>query len=221
MKRILVLCCAVVMVMGLSAAAGATTSPTVVTFDDLSPGLISNGYDNIVWNGEWSVAQYSAANPAYSGPESGNYAYAPIFTADLAPEFSFGNSTPAVFQGADFSGPQLAGGATSQLVKYVLYYGTSIVYQSPTPFSVSSSPQFFASGYDGTVTDVAVETFLGSLNLQTYAGFWAMSDLTFVPNGDSSLPVPLPGSIFLLLPGLAGLAASFWLSRGTRAVPEV
>jgi hypothetical protein len=176
-------------------SACAQAAPVVVTFDDLPDGSVPDGYGGINWNSNWQV--YSEPQDPYN-PESPpariytNYSLHPGGNYEAV---SFDFLTPAVFNGAYFSGGYYTG------VTFELFNGASLVATSATLYQ-TATPTFLASGYGGTVTSVAI---LG------YNGYYVADNITY-----SS--VPEPSTWVLMLAGFAGLGfAGYRRSRAFAA----
>jgi hypothetical protein len=160
----------------------AASAQQVLTFDDIGPGgLVPASYGGLDWSdGSWSY--FGFEQPPYT-PHSGAFrAYVPFGSADATSTIRF--ATPAVFDGAWFSGYDIAS------VSFRLFLDGSLVATSPS-LSPSGTPTFLSSGYAG-----AVDTVIVSAGGQT---FYTMDDFTF-----HAMPaIPEPGTYLLMLLGFA------------------
>lgn len=174
--------------LALLAPLASAAVSTVLTFDDLGDyGQMPSNYGGLDWSaGGWWY--YTVDNEPYtpaSGTgrvtldwyESGDAAAAVASTA-------VGFAAPVVFDGAYFAG--LSGAKVS----FDLYLDGSKVWSSAT-LDPSAVPTFLASGYAGLVDKVVVN------GPALYAV--VMDDFSF------TAAVPEPGSVPLMLAGLAGV----------------
>jgi hypothetical protein len=97
-------------------------------------------------------------------------------------------STPFVFDGAYFSGLSNIG--------YELYLDSNLVFSSKAGTSLSPSPIFVASGYNGAIDSVVI---MGK------QGYFALDDFTY---HDVVTPVPEPTSWLLLILGFTAIGAT-------------
>jgi hypothetical protein len=195
MKRCILFCCILTMLIAMAA----TTGAAVVTFDDLTgSGLVQDSYGGIVWESQWWYAPSSGA--PYTAASGQHYAYSSPY--NLTPTFSF--SASEVFQGAYFSGGALAGQPVS--VQFVMYYNGKQVASSGN-LAINSVSTWLPSGYSGLVNEVQVlasAAKYGSIG----GGLYAMDNVTYEAQTTTGGSVPAPPTIFLLLFGLAGLAGA-------------
>jgi hypothetical protein len=166
---------------------------TVVTFDDLvGQGLVPNGYGGINWNGNWTY--YGFAQPPYTPASPPNRVY------DFVPSASFNFITPAVFNGAYFSG------FSSATVQFQLFNGATLVGTSGV-LAPSATPTFLSSGYNGLVTQIDVNS--------PRPDFFVMDNVTY--NG-SLTPTPLPAALPLFAGGLGVLGLLGWRKKRKGAI---
>lgn len=190
MRRAIGTLATLILTLGLVKSAEAT----VLNFDDLTgSGLLADGYGGITWNGEW--AYYDLAQPPYN-PKSD---FERIYNVSVSSPTDFSFESPAVFNGAWFSGyPEVIGFGTN-LIHFDLYNGATLVWTSGT-LVPTDIPAFLASGYAGLVTRVSVTSSSGD--------YYVMDDVTF-----NSSAVPEPASLSLLGLGLASAGARRWRQR--------
>lgn len=164
----------------------AAKAQTVVNFDDLvGQGAVPDGYGGITWGGNWTY--YGAVQPPYTPHSPNNRVY------DTNREGFFTLNTPSVFNGAWFAG------VNTTTVSFNLYDGANNLLASSSTLTVSDTPTFLASGYNGIVTKVGV--------VSNAPDFFVMDDVTY---GTSA--VPEPGSIAMFA-GLGAAGAGFAFAR--------
>ena len=175
MKRSLLLA---VTILALASLAMAGT--TVCDFETIgSGGTVPDGYCNITWGGVWGY--YSGFQPPYN-PHSGEFrTYEPVTGAG---EDSFTLNSPAVFDGAWFSG------YPSATVYFNLYDASNNLLWTSASLDPSDIPTWLASGYSGVGSKVGVYS--------ANQDFYVMDDVTY------GTATPEPGTIALLATGALG-----------------
>jgi hypothetical protein len=179
------------LILGAALIIPQTAQATVVNFDDLSGfGVVANGYGGINWDSNWS--HYDSFQSPYNASSFATRVYANYakFVPEALSDVAFSFSGPVVFQGAYFAGHSDLGRFTISVFLAGILKATTAI------FSPSATPTFVSSGYAGAVDKVVIH---GN------AGFYVMDDVTFGAARAVST-VPVPGAIWLLLSGIAGLA---------------
>ena len=179
----------------VSAAVGsiAPASATVVTFDDLgSDGVVPDGYGGINWNGNWTAFQ--EVQPPYN-PESAPFRVFDSIGCASNTCDSFTFITPAVFNGAYFSGNSFA--ATF----FELFDKDGNLVATSGTIDPTGTPTFLSSGYSGLVTEVVV--------VSSAPDFFVMDNVTYNVSA-----TPLPSTWTMLIAGFLGLG--FFAYRGSK-----
>jgi hypothetical protein len=170
-------------------AAGINAATVVVNFDDLADsGVVPDGYGGINWGGQWTY--YGFSQPPYNPSSPPNRVY------DIVREGQFSLLTPAVFDGAWFSGE------SSATVQFNLYLSGLLVASSGV-LAPSDVPTFLGSGYAGLVDEVGV--------VSPAPDHFVMDDVTY----GSGTSTPEPATLSLV-GGAVGLLA-FVVRRRRRA----
>ena len=153
---------------------------TDCNFDSFSgSGTVPDGYCGITWGGVWTY--YDGTQFPYTPFSPPERVYTP---ASGAGEYTFTLDSPAVFQGAYFSGYDFA------TVYFNLYDSSHTLLWTSASLSPTDVPTWLASGYSGAVSIVGVYS--------ADNDFYVMDDVTY---GTS---VPEPGSIALFATGALG-----------------
>jgi hypothetical protein len=174
-KKLIAGLIAVMLVVGL----GGIASATVLDFEGLNGNLPST-YGLVNWeSGSWFV--YDSEQPPYNPHSGTGRTYES--SGDLTPSWNF--TQKVVFNGAYFSGYNYG------TVQMDLYLNDTIVHSTGT-FAPSDVSTFFATGYDGLVDKVVINT--------PEPDYWVMDDLTYNAN-----TVPIPAAVWLFGSGLLGL----------------
>ena len=177
---------AVIALFVLLVALVANAGTTVVNFDDLQGDNlpVPQGYGGINWNNNWIY--YGFDQDPYNPHSPPNR----VYTGDPNGAFSF--VTPEIFDGAWFSGNDFA------TVTFQLFDPNGNLVWTSDTLAPSSTPQFLASGYDGLVETVFVES--------PSPDFYVMDDVTYHSPGSGT--VPEPSSWMLLGTGVMAIGGA-------------
>ncbi|MGP1716271.1 MAG: PEP-CTERM sorting domain-containing protein [Methylophilus sp.] len=171
-----------------AANAASAASATVITFDDLTGvGALPANYQGFTWTG-WTYFDTVDENPFT--PASG---FTRAFV-DVSAN-SFTSATAFVFNGSFLSGfgepvldPETEEFGDPDTVQYLLYKNNILVFESTIFSSLSATPTYFASGFNGLVDKVVYKSAYG---------VYTVDNVTYTASA-----VPEPESISLLLAGL-------------------
>ena len=157
-------------------------SATVINFDDLTgSGPLPANYQGFTWT-DWTY--YDTVQTPFTPASGATRIFAEISSNSITSASDF------VFNGSFLSG------FGADTVQYLLYNNNSLVFSSSVFNSLSDTPTYFASGYNGLVDKVVYK----STN-----GFFSVDNVTY-----SATAVPEPESMSLLL---AGLGLTGWMRR--------
>lgn len=163
-------------------ATRASAQQTVLSFEDFTPCDNGGGnvgmYGTVNFNHQFTC--YSWAQSPYNASSGTNRVYV---SGQNSGTFNF--TTPSVFNGASFAG--------YDSVYFDMYLNGSLVSTSG-PITLSGTPTFLSSGYNGQVDQVVVNGTNGQ---------FVMDDVTF--GAATITTTPEPGSLALLGTGLVGL----------------
>jgi len=184
-----------VLLTGLLIIGNANAS--IVTFDDISTGQIPSGYAGLTW-GTSTIDSYNG-NTGYWSVNSGSYAIPHsgsqfVFNTWGPNNLSFSFSSPTLFNGAWFA---TAGSDPNNQATQVRLSDNLGNVTGWLP--LQSAPQFLTANFSGSTT-IYVER-QGAAN-DSNGAWYTMDDVTY--NGRAS--VPLPASLLLFAPAMAGLA---------------
>ena len=175
--------------VGLLLSAAIHAAPVVVDFDDLSGDnvVLADGYGGIQWGGAWT--HYGFVQYPYTAQSGSQRAYANAFGKQVS---AFKFASDVKFIGAYFAGNPFETDAP----QFELYLDGVFQHSSAAP-TISDTPAFLASGYNGLVDEVRV---IAS------AGFYVIDDISYDVTPSQ---VPEPAGLLLLgTAALAGFAAS-------------
>ena len=161
---------------------------TVVDFEDLSgAGPLPASYGGIAWLGggwrhyDWAQEPFNASSGVVR-----------VYRHDSVSQFGFVDG-PVTFGGAWFAGVSD--------VQFYLYFDGSLVHSTGT-MSLSSTPAFLSSGFQGAVD--LVEARMGE------SSQWVMDDVMF---SAATTVTPEPASFALVGLGLVALGGGAWRRR--------
>ena len=192
------------LVLALAAfVCGTPARADILNFDDLSVTQNPLGvYNGVNFGGQWSYGQsYDSYNAHSANGIIYNYDYG---TGTPPQDAAFTFSTPVVFDGAWFAGPNPV---TIEKIDYIitinfeLYLG-GVLQASSNGLTPSATPTFLDSGYSGLVNEVRVHD-TGAAGVYDY---YAMDDVTF-----NSTAVPEPSSVLLFSVIAIGLGGALRL----------
>ena len=177
------------LVLALAMASAAQAAPTVVTFEDLGPTPIADGYGGIAgWGGDGGSVRENNFIPGGQGRYSyGGFNSAPndgVGLDDGMGGLYFVNG-PVVFEGAYFFNTDVPAGVDAGIL---LYYQGQLVHRIADPRT--SGLEWLASGYRGLVDTLYFAS--------GYDGFM-IDDLTY----SNAATVPEPGLPVMVASGLA------------------
>jgi len=203
MKRLFVLLCALILVLGVAGVSGAV----VLTFDDIATDMrnpIPDGYGGLNWgtsswytNGSLYDSTYGYSSGYSSGAVSGLYTAFNAFVNNF--------SASAITGTFDFNGAYLCAAWNNGLnVQVIGYNGATTLFDTTVTVN-KGQPVWFQFDYTGV--DLLVFSSFGGTDASADDGgsgaHFVMDNFTY---GESQT-VPLPPAILLFFSGLAGLSA--------------